>query len=71
MICAPLAVDSLYFFSLLLGSLSEAAKSGEVAQGDDGLHCCATESQHDVPVLLEMPGELQAPIFIWNRYCVY
>ncbi len=48
------------FFSELC--LSEAAKSGEGTQGDVGLLYCVTESQHDVPVLLELPGELQAPI---------
>lgn len=49
------------FFSSEL-CLSEAAKSVEGAQGDDGLHYRVTESQHGVPVLLELPGELQAPI---------
>lgn len=57
--------------------LRETAKSGDGTQGDDGLLYCVTESQHDVPVLLELPGEQRAPIFIfifyfiWNRYCLY
>lgn len=69
MICAALAHSSLRFFPQLC--LSEAAKSGEGAQGDDGLLYCVTESQRDVPVLLELPGEQQAQIlFVIDTVCI-
>lgn len=57
-ICA--ALSSLHCFSEL--DLSEAAKSGEGIQGDDGLYYSVTESQHNVPVLLELPREVQASL---------
>lgn len=69
MICAALACSSLRFFPELC--LSEAAKSGEGAQGDDGLLSCETESRRDVPVLLELPGERQAQIlFVIDTVCI-
>lgn len=60
-----ISTDDLCCFGTQLPAelcLSEPAKSGEGAQGDDGLLYCVTESQRDVSVLLQAPGEVQAAI---------
>lgn len=58
--------SDLCCFSMQLFSsfLSEAAKSGEAAQGDDRLHYRVTESQRDVPVLLQALTLFEQKLFV-------
>lgn len=57
-------------FSLFCWALSEVAKSGEDAQGDDRLHYCVTESQCDAHVLPWTACRTTRTGFIGNRNCI-